>query len=196
MKKPVPMRKGYGSSAETEFDTIALAVMQGRTDELTEQQQRTLALTREAYNILGDYPQKGVAVKSFCALHPELSERTALTYINNGIKIWNPSNRLEQDFLNTIFLNLIIKELYSKDSDAASRAKNLATFQRYISSMPQEPIDPEMMQKHTINIQLNINGNTITVPADQWEKIRENKIIAAALEQEINETQAEEIMEN
>ena len=61
--------------------------------------------------------------------------------------------------------------------------------------MPQDPMDPEMMEKHTINIQLNINGSTITVPADQWAKIKENKLIAAALDQEITEAQAEEIME-
>ena len=51
------------------------------------------------------------------------------------------------------------------------------------------------MEKHTINIQLNINGSTITVPADQWAKIKENKLIAAALDQEITEAQAVEIME-
>ena len=50
-------------------------------------------------------------------------------------------------------------------------------------------------RKHTINIQLNINGSTITVPADQWAKIKENKLIAAALDQEITEAQAEEITE-
>ena len=62
--------------------------------------------------------------------------------------------------------------------------------------MPQDPMDPTIMEKHTINIQLNINGNTITVPADKWAKIKENKLIAASLEQEISETQAAEIMES
>ena len=62
--------------------------------------------------------------------------------------------------------------------------------------MPQDPMDPTMMEKHTINIQLNINGNTINIPADQWAKIKENKLIAAALDQEITEAQAKEIMES
>ena len=56
-------------------------------------------------------------------------------------------------------------------------------------------MDPTIMEKHTINIQLNINGSTITVPADKWAKIKENKLIAAALDQEISYAQAVEIME-
>ena len=195
--KPLPaVRKEYGSSGESDFETIALAVMQGRSGDLSDTQRHMLDLTRDAYRIVCGYPNKSVAVKEMCALHPELSERTALTYVNQGIRIWNPGDRLERDFLNTVFLQALIKEIYSEDSDAATRAKNLATLQRYLSDMPQDPMDPTIMEKHTINIQLNINGSTITVPADKWAKLKENKIIAAALEQEISETQAAEIMES
>jgi len=195
--KPLPpVRKEYGSSAESDFETIALAVMQGRSGDLNDDQRHKLDLTRDAYRIVCDYPNKSVAVKEMCALHPELSERTALNYVNYGIRIWNPGNQLERDFLNTVFLTAIIKEIHDEKADSASRAKNLATLQRYLADMPQDPMDPTMMEKHTINIQLNINGSTITVPADKWAKIKENKIIAAALEQEISETQAAEIMES
>lgn len=194
--KPLPsVRKPYGSSMESDFETIAIAVMQGRSGDLNDTQRHMLDLTRDAYRIVCGYPNKSVAVKEMCALHPELSERTALTYVNQGIRIWNPGDRLERDFLNTVFLQALIKEIYSEDSDAATRAKNLATLQRYLSEMPQDPMDPTMMEKHTINIQLNINGNTINIPADQWAKIKENKLIAAALDQEITEAQAKEIME-
>lgn len=189
------IRKPYGSSVESDFESISLAVMQGHTDALSEEQQRMLDLTRDAYRIVCEYPNKSVAVKTMRELHPELTERTALNYVNYGIRIWNPGNQLERDFLNTIFLTAIIKEIHDKNADSASRAKNLATLQRYLADMPQDPMDPTMMEKHTINIQLNINGSTITVPADKWAKIKENKIIAAALEQEISETQAAEIME-
>lgn len=195
-KKLPVIRKPYGSSGESDLETIALAVMQGRTDDLPEGQQRKLDLTRDAYRIVCECPNKSVAVKEMCALHPELTERTALTYVNYGIRIWNPGNQLERDFLNTVFLTALLKEIHDPNSDAASRAKNLATLQRYLAEMPQDPMDPSMMEKHTINIQLNINGSTITVPADKWAKIKENSIIAAALEQEIGETQAAEIMES
>lgn len=194
-KKMPVVRKLYGGNIESDFESIALAVMQGRTDELSADRKNMLKLTREAYNIVCEYPNKGVAVKCMCNLHPELTERTALNYINQGIRIWNPGERLERDFLNTVFLTALLKEIHREDSDASTRAKNLATLQRYLSEMPNDPMDPTLMEKHTINIQLNMNGSTITVPADKWAKIKENKTIAAALEQEITEVQAEEIME-
>ena len=129
-------------------------------------------------------------------LYPELSEMTLYRDINYAIRIWNPMNRMDRDFLTTAFLNKLISEIYNDECDAATRAKNLATFERYLSNLPQDPMDPTIMEKHTINIQLNINGSTITVPADKWAKIKENKLIAAALDQEISEAQAAEIMES
>ncbi|MBQ9508818.1 MAG: hypothetical protein IJR53_05325 [Bacteroidales bacterium] len=96
---------------------------------------------------------------------------------------------------NTVFLHALIREIYNEDSDAVTRAKNLATLQRYLPEMPQDSMATTIMEKRTINIQLNINGSTITVPADKWARIKEYKLIAAALDQEINEAQATEIME-
>lgn len=190
------VRKQYGGYDVGEFETVALAVMQGRSDELDERHRKILDLTRDAYRIISGYPNKGIAVKEMRELHPELTERTALNYINQGIRIWNPTVRLDRDFLNTIFLNALIKELYEGKGDANSRAKNLATFQRYLADLPQDPMDPSLMEKHNINIQLNLNGSTVNIPAAQWAKIKENSVIAAALEQEITEAQAEEIIES
>lgn len=195
MSKLPAIRRQFGNSFDGNFEAIALAVMHGREDRLTPEQLHMLDMTRDAYRIVCEYPNKSEAVKIMVALHPEVTERTAFSYINQGIKIWNPSERLEREFLNTVFLTSLLKEIKREDSDASTRAKNLATLQRYLAAMPQEPMDPEMMEKHTINIQLNINGNTITVPAEQWERLKENRIIAAALDQEISEAQAVEIME-
>ncbi len=166
-----------------------------RSEQLNERQQAVLERTKAAYRIICDLPDKRKAVNKLKELYPELSEMTLYRDINYAIRIWNPMNRMDRDFLTTAFLNKLISEIYNDECDAATRAKNLATFERYLSNMPQDPMDPTIMEKHTINIQLNINGNTITVPADKWAKIKENKLIAAALDQEISEAQAEEMME-
>ena len=180
----------------TVYEEVSLAVAQGRSGELNERQRAVLERTKDAYRIICDLPNKREAVNKLKELYPGLSEMQLYRDINYAIRIWNPMNRLDRDFLTTAFLNKLIKEIYDEECDAATRAKNLATFERYLSNIPQDPMDPTMMEKHTINIQLNINGSTITVPADKWAKLKENKIIAAALEQEISETQAAEIMES
>ena len=180
----------------TVYEEVSLAVADGRSEQLNERQQAVLERTKAAYRIICDLPDKRMAVNKMKKLYPELSEMTLYRDINYAIRIWNPMNRMDRDFLTTAFLNKLISEIYNDECDAATRAKNLATFERYLSNMPQDPMDPTIMEKHTINIQLNINGNTITVPADKWAKIKENKLIAAALDQEISEAQAEEIMES
>lgn len=197
MKSKLPkIRRPYGSTADDAFEAIAIAVMQGGTDTLTSDQQRTLALTKEAYHIICDTPNKSASIKKMAELHPEMTERQALNYINYGIRIWNPHHKLDRDFLDTVFVNALIGEITAPDADPDIKAKNLATLQRYIASMPSEPVDPTIMQKNDIYIQLNMNGSTINVPADKWGRIKDNKIIAAAmLEQEITDEQAGEIMD-
>lgn len=192
---PVPFRDRQRDDDLTVYEEVSLAVADGTSDQLNERQQAVLERTKAAYRIICDLPDKRKAVNKLKELYPELSEMTLYRDINYAIRIWNPMNRMDRDFLTTAFLNKLISEIYNDECDAATRAKNLATFERYLSNMPQDPMDPTIMEKHTINIQLNINGSTITVPADKWAKIKENKLIAAALDQEISEAQAAEIME-
>ncbi len=192
---PVPFRDRQRDDDLTVYEEVSLAVADGRSEQLNERQQAVLERTKDAYRIICDLPDKRKAVNKLKELYPELSEMTLYRDINYAIRIWNPMNRMDRDFLTTAFLNKLISEIYNDECDAATRAKNLATFERYLSNLPQDPMDPTIMEKHTINIQLNINGNTITVPADKWAKIKENKLIAAALDQEITEAQAAEIME-
>ena len=193
---PVPFRDRQRDDDLTVYEEVSLAVADGRSEQLNERQQAVLERTKAAYRIICDLPDKRKAVNKLQELYPELSEMTLYRDINYAIRIWNPMNRMDRDFLTTAFLNKLISEIYNDECDAATRAKNLATFERYLSNLPQDPMDPTIMEKHTINIQLNINGNTINIPADQWAKIKENKLIAAALDQEISEAQAEEIMES
>lgn len=193
---PVPFQERQRDDDLTVYEEVSLAVADGRSEQLNERQQAVLERTKAAYRIICDLPDKRKAVNKLKELYPELSEMTLYRDINYAIRIWNPMNRMDRDFLTTAFLNKLISEIYNDECDAATRAKNLATFERYLSNLPQDPMDPTIMEKHTINIQLNINGNTITVPADKWAKIKENKLIAAALDQEISEAQAEEIMES
>lgn len=193
---PVPFRDRQRDDDLTVYEEVSLAVTDGRSEQLNERQQAVLERTKAAYRIICDLPDKRKAVNKLKELYPELSEMTLYRDINYAIRIWNPMNRMDRDFLTTAFLNKLISEIYNDECDAATRAKNLATFERYLSNLPQDPMDPTIMEKHTINIQLNINGSTITVPADKWAKIKENKLIAAALDQEISEAQAAEIMES
>lgn len=189
-------RNPYTYHDTTVYEEVSLAVAQGKSDLLDERQKAVLERTKDAYRIVCEIPNKRKAVNKLHELHPELSEMQIYRDINYAIRIWNPVNRLDKDFLETVMVNALIEEIKNPEASEDARAKNLSTLQRYLSAMPSEPMDPMMMEKHDIFIQLNINGSTINVPTDKWDKIKDNKIIAdAIMEQEISDVQAAEIME-
>lgn len=194
-RKPIKLRKPYKND-ESDFEVVSIAVMQGNVDALNEQQRHVLEVTKEAYNIVSDHPIKSQAVKALGALHPDISQAQLYRYIDYAIRIWNPKNRLDREFLETVFVNKLMQEICREEATEESRSKNLATMQKYLASLPPESIDPSMLQKHDIYIQLNINGSNIDIP---FEKLRlltdETKRIAGALDQEITDVQAAEIME-
>ena len=181
---------------EDDYEVVSLAVMQGNIATLNEEQKAMYDRTRAAYSIVCDTPVKAVAVKKLQALYPQLSLMQAYRDIDYAIKIWNPKNRFDRDFLESILLNTLIDNITDPNSDESARAKNLATFQKYLSSLPQEAIDPTLMQKHDIYIQLNMNGSTINLPYSSLDLIsKDNQQYATVLEHEITDVQAEEIME-
>lgn len=182
---------------EDNYEVVSLAVMQGNIATLNNEQKEVYERTRAAYSIVCETPVKNKAVKKLQALFPGISLSQAYNDIDYAIKIWNPKNRFDKEFLETILLNTLIDNITDPNSDEVARAKNLATFQKYLSSLPQEPIDPKMMEKHDIYIQLNMNGTIINLPYSKGDLIApENKQYATVLEHEITEVQAEDIMKS
>ena len=182
---------------EDTYEVVSLAVMKGNLAKLNDEQKELYDRTRAAYSIVCDTPVKSTAVKKLQALYPGLSLMQAYRDIDYAIKIWNPKNRFDKDFLESILLNTLIKNITDQKSDEVSRAKNLATFQKYLSSLPQEAIDPTLMQKHDIYIQLNMNGSTIKLPYSKSDLIDpQNEQYATVLEHEITDVEAEEIIES
>lgn len=182
---------------EDNYEVVSLAVMQGNISTLNYEQKEVYERTRAAYSIVCETPIKNRAVKKLQALFPGISISQAYNDIDYAIKIWNPKNRFDKEFLESILLNTLIDNITDPKSDESARAKNLSTFQKYLSSLPQEKIDPTLMQKHDIYIQLNMNGTTVNIPYSKCDLIApQNKQYATILEHEITDVEAEDIMES
>ena len=89
---------------------------------------------------------------------------------------------------------LLLAIVNAKDPHA--EAKNLATLQRLYDNSPDVIIDPKLIEKNTINIQFNLNGNAITLSQEVLNKLPDAlKIpILSAIPNEITEEQAAEII--
>lgn len=192
-----PKSKQLSKLDEGDYEVVSLAVMQGNIDTLNAEQKTVYNRTRAAYSIVCETPVKRTAVNKLQALYPDISLMQAYRDIDYSIKIWNPKNRFDRDFLESILINTLIENITDPNSDEAARAKNMATMQKYLSSLPQEAMDPTLMQKHDIYIQLNLNGETINIPYSKGELIaKKNQQYATVLEHEITDVEAEDIMES
>ncbi len=182
---------------EERYEVVSLAIMQGNVERLNERERKLYDRLHAAYNIICETPIKGQAVKKLMDLYPNINEAYAYKDIDYAIRIWNPKTRLDREFLESVMVDALLENIKNPNSDEGSRAKNLATLQRYISSLPQEPADPTLMQKHNIYIQLNYNGDTINIPYSQGKLPNAPKReVAAMLDDEITDVEAEEIIES
>lgn len=180
---------------EEDYEIVSLAVMQGNIDRLNSQQQKMFERTRAAYSIVCETPLKSESVHKLCALYPDISIMQAYRDIDYAIKIWNPKNRFDRDFLESILMNALIENIKNPNSDESARAKNMATLQRYLSSLPQENIDPNLLQKHNIFIQLNVGGKEERVSGSGRDSGR-TMDITDLLDNEITDVEAAEILES
>lgn len=185
--------------AQNDFEAISLYVLSGENATLNTEQAEMLDRWISAYAILRQHPQKYIATKKLMLKYKDirLSKSQAELDVNNALKFFNKNNKVERDFLEGWFIDTLTYEISNSGNDIA-KAKNLATLQKYLSNTPPIPIDPKLMEKHNINIQINVSGNVINFPEEDLRKlplhIRER--LLNSLPHEITEEGAAEILES
>lgn len=131
---------------------------------INENQQRMIDITRETYRLLCKVPIKNIVVNQLCALHEGMKETSADRYVNFVQRIYNVDAAVDRKFLETWTVNRLIQEISDKDADPSDRSKNLATMFKYLATIPRDNVDPKLMEKNTVNIQINAGNKNITIP--------------------------------
>ncbi len=182
------------------YEEISYFYAKGESDKLTPSQQQILERWRSADEILGKFPLKNVAARKLKARYPEISERQAYIDIDNACKFWNLHKPVDRDFLNRWFIDKLLSEIANKYATQASRAKNLATFGRYLENMPNQNIDPHHFEKNEVYIQININNQTVNLSEKDImcfpKNVRENIIKTLYENNEITEEVASTIIDS
>ena len=77
-------------------------------------------------------------------------------------------------------------------------AKNLATLQKAIASMPQSEIDPSLMEQNTIVIELKLGENSFRLPQQEVRRLPKamQEAILSGIHGEITDVEAEEILDS
>ena len=197
--KGVLQTNGFGTVADKNFELVKEYINTGNSSVLNPETQRILDNCIDAYGMLRQYPLRNIAIKRFMALK-KLTYKCAAKYIDFARQTWGSYMDVSKDFLQSYFLNQLLTEISNPNTDPAIRAKDLATLQKHLASMPEEKIDPKLMEQNTIVIQFNIGeGKSIQFAQDILNALPANvreTITAQISNAEISEAEAQEILES
>ena len=113
-------------------------------------------------------------------------------------KSWGDYLSVKKDFLQTYFLERLMYEISRPNASEAIRAKNLATLQKYIESLPENNIDPHLTEANNIYIQVNLNNKTFNLPERALAALPVDvrQQILAAIDDTIDDDGAVALLEN
>ncbi len=164
---------------------------------LSPKQQEILERWRLARMLLLQYPSKQDVVKHLKDAFPDMGDAQLYADVNYCIKFWNFSEVNDRDFIESFFVEKVMREIANPECTDASRAKNLATLQRYIESLPDTKIDPKHVENNQVNIQLNINGTEVSVPESILGKFSAVDMRSFVVNStELDENSAQDIMDS
>lgn len=185
------------SVSEIDFGIVKEYLSTGESSALSEERKTMLSISRDAWSLLQRYPQRGVCIKQLMALR-NISYKTAARYVDFARDTWGDYLGMNQKFLQNYLLNQLVKEISNPSSSEATKAKNLATLQKHIASMPQRDVDPTVMESNKIFIQFNMGEKVISLPQDVIKHLPKEvqESFFASLSSEITDAEVLEILES
>lgn len=182
---------------DIDFSVLQEYINTGSSNGIDEDHQRMLDICLRCYGLLRDYPQRNVCIRKLMALM-NLPYSTAARFVDFTRQTWGDYLSYKREFLQTFFLERIMYEIAKPNASENVRAKNLATLQKYLESMPDTTIDPHLTEANNVYIQVNLNNKTFNLPekalAAMPLEIRQQ--ILCAIDDTVDDKGAEAILEN
>lgn len=191
------MSKSLESITDTNFEVVKEYLHTGKSCALSSEQQEMLNTCLEVYGLLKKYPQRNVCIRTLMNTQG-MAFNTAAKYVDFARSTWGSYVDLRRDFLETFFLDQLVGAIADKNASEASKAKNLATLQKHLESMPEQKIDPKLMESNTVLIQVNINGKIIPLPESVLESlpVEARQQLLSAFNGEIDDEASYELLES
>lgn len=154
------MSKSLVSITDTNFDLVKEYLHSGESVALTNEQQEILDQCLDAYGLLKKYPQRNICIRQFMITR-KCAYNTAAKYVDFARATWGNYIDVKRDFLETFFVDRLMSEISDPNATDVAKSKNLATLQKYLEHMPEQRIDPKLMESNQVFIQVNINGKVV-----------------------------------
>ena len=191
------MSKSLISVLDANLEVVKEYLHTGKSEALAPDHQKTLDICLEVYGMLKRYPQRNICIRTLMNTHG-MVYNTAAKYVDFARNTWGSYVDLRREFLETFFLDRLLDAIADKNASESSRSKNLATLQKHLESMPEQKIDPKVMEKNTVMIQVNINGRVIPLPESMLESlpVEFRQQILSAFNGEIDDNASYELLES
>lgn len=191
------MSKSLISTLDLNLDVVRQYIHSGTSVALTAEQQDALNKCLEAYGLLKKYPQRYICIRQFM-ITTKCAYNTAAKYVDFARANWSNYVDMKREFLETFFLDRIVSEISSPDATEAVKAKNLATLQKYLEHMPEQNIDPKIMEQNNIMIQVNVNGKVLQLKESELEQMsmEARQVITSLISGEIDDNTSMALLES
>ena len=190
------MKKSLAQINEENYEAIALYYTGIENVELRDDQKAILDRWRTAHSILRKYPIKYMAAKMLQSRYPEISLAQARVDVESATKLWNVSEKVDRDFLESWFVNTLLKEISNPGASEAVRARNLQTYGAWLKAQPPVEIDPHLMERNQINIIFNAGNQQVNISEPDLLKMKpsDREKLLMSVPNNLTEEQAAEII--
>lgn len=190
------MKKSLAQTNDENYQAIAL-YYSGTTDvELRDDQKAILERWRTAHAILRKYPRPYVAAKMLQSRYPEISLAQARVDIQSATRLWNVSEKVDRDFIESWFVDTLLKEISNPGASEAVKARNLQTLGAWLKAQPPVEIDPHMVERNQINIVFNTDNRQIVYSEADIMRLKpaDRERLLGSMPNSLTEAQAAEIL--
>lgn len=191
------MHKSLESVSDANFEVVREYINTGNSRALDEEHKRMLDICVFCYGLLRDFPQRNVCIRKLMAAK-NMPFTTAARYVDFTRQTWGNYVDYRREFLEVFFLEKLMAEIASPDASEAVRAKNLATLQKYLDNRPADNIDPKLMEKNTVNIQVNLGTKSFVLNQAMLAAlpVAVRQQILAAIDDTVDDAGAEALLES
>lgn len=190
------MKKSLAQTNDENYQAIAL-YYSGTTDvELRDDQKAILERWRTAHAILRKYPRPYVAAKMLQSRYPEISLAQARVDIQSATRLWNVSEKVDRDFIESWFVDTLLKEISNPGASEAVKARNLQTLGAWLKAQPPVEIDPHLVERNQINIVFNTDNRQIVYSEADIMRLKpaDRERLLGSMPNSLTEAQAAEIL--
>lgn len=184
------------SVTDIDFEVLRECLLTQETKALSPQREKMVRICRDCYGMMEKYPNRIHLIHALESLHG-LSYRQAARYVDFTRQTWGNMLDYNPQFCQTFLMNQLMKEISNPKTDPNVRAKNLATLQKALASMPTSDIDPTLMESNQIYINFVLGDKNFQLSQKVIRSLPKavQEELFAGVHNEITDVEAEEILD-